>query len=114
MPAAVWAMFVAGFSEEIVFRGFLFERLRTLLGAGRISGILIVVLSSAAFGGIHFDTQGIWGATQAFIVALVFGSIFWRWRQIWFLALAHTSFDLTALALTHFGLEEEVAGSVFG
>ena len=113
LPWAIWAMFVAGFSEEIVFRGFLFERLRTLLGSDAVTGILVVGLSSAVFAAAHLVSQGIWGATQAFVVALVFGSYFWRWRQIWPLMAAHTSFDLTALALIYYGIEEEVASSVW-
>src|SRR5207253_8117618 len=34
LPAAIWAMFVAGFGEETVFRGWAFERLGKLLGGG--------------------------------------------------------------------------------
>ncbi len=49
--------------------------------------------------------------------------ILWAWLSktpwselgfVWPLVVAHTSFDLTALALIYFGLEAEVAGSVFG
>ncbi|HUL68950.1 MAG TPA: CPBP family intramembrane glutamic endopeptidase, partial [Gemmatimonadales bacterium] len=33
LPAAIWAMLVAGFGEETVFRGFLFERFGKLFGS---------------------------------------------------------------------------------
>lgn len=114
LPLAIWAMFVAGFGEEFVFRGFLFERLRKLLGGGAGAGIFIVGLSSAVFAAAHLVSQGIWGATQAFVVGLVFGFVYWRKPTIWPLVAAHTSFDLAALAMIYFGLEAEVAGSVFG
>jgi membrane protease YdiL (CAAX protease family) len=32
LPAAIWTMLMAGFGEETVFRGFLFERLNKLIG----------------------------------------------------------------------------------
>jgi membrane protease YdiL (CAAX protease family) len=114
LPLAVWGMFLAGVTEEIVFRGFLFERLRTLLGAGRVAAVAIVVLGALVFALVHLAGQGIWGAAQAVIVGLVFGAVFQRARQIWLLMIAHTSFDLTALALIWFGVEEEAAKAVLG
>jgi uncharacterized protein len=114
LPWAVWAMLVAGFSEEIVYRGFLFERLRALLGDGPRARLLIVVVAAVLFGLIHVPGQGMWGATQASVVALLFGAWFVRTRQLWPLVAAHASFDLTALTLIYFGVEAEVAGSIFG
>jgi len=44
LPGAIWMMIVsAGFGEETVFRGFLFERLGKLLGSSRRAKAAIVV-----------------------------------------------------------------------
>jgi membrane protease YdiL (CAAX protease family) len=42
LPAAIVTMLVAGFSEETVFRGFLFERLGKLFGSGVAAKAAIV------------------------------------------------------------------------
>src|SRR3989441_4936538 len=51
LPAAIYAMIVvAGFGEETLFRGYMFERLGKLLGHGVWAKTLIVLLTSVLFG----------------------------------------------------------------
>ncbi len=115
LPGVIWAMIAgAGFGEETVFRGFLFERLGKLFGSRRWAKAVIVVLTSALFGIAHYANQGLAGAQQATIVGLVFGSIFATTGRIWLLMVAHAAFDLTALAIIYWNLEAKVAGLVFG
>ena len=113
LPGAIWMMFAAGFGEETVYRGFMFERLGKLLGTKLIGSIAIVVLTSLWFAFGHYANQGIVGAGQAMIVGLVFGTIFARTRQIFMLMWAHTAFDLTALTMIYWNLESRVAHLVF-
>lgn len=113
LPTAVWAMFVAGFGEETVFRGYLFERFSKLFGTNVVAKIAIVILTSAWFGLAHYTNQGIVGVEQATIVGLVFGTIFAVTREIWMLMFAHTAFDLTALAMIYWNLELTVAHLIF-
>ena len=113
MPAAVWAMFVAGFAEETVFRGFLFERLGKLFGPSIWAKIAIVLLTSAWFGAAHYSVQGLAGTEQATIVGLVFGTMVAITGRIVVLMVAHTAFDLTALALIYWGIETRVAHFIF-
>lgn len=113
MPAAIWAMFVAGFGEEVVFRGWLFERLGRLLGTQAIRTALIIVVTSTWFGLAHYSLQGLSGVQQATIVGLVFGTIFAMTGQLVVLMIAHTAFDLTALALIFWNLETAVARLIF-
>ena len=75
---------VAGFGEETVFRGFLFERLERLFGTG--------VLSKAS---------------------IVFGTVFAVTGRLWMLMCAHVAFDLLALATIYLGLEQDLARLVF-
>ncbi len=115
MPYAIWMMIVsAGFGEETVFRGFLFERLGKLLGSSKWAKTAMVVLTSALFGIGHYTSQGLPGVQQAVVTGLVFGSIFAITGRIWLLMIAHAAFDLTALALIYWDLETKVAGFVFG
>ncbi len=77
----------AGFGEETVFRGYLFERLGKLFGRGL-------------------------GATTA-IVLLVFGTVFALTGRIWTLVFAHAAFDVTAFLIIYSNLESDVAHLIF-
>lgn len=103
----------AGFGEETVFRGFLFERLGKLFGRGVGAKTAIVLLTSAWFGLIHYPGQGLAGAEQAAIVGLVYGTIFAITGRIWVLMVAHAAFDVTAVLMIYRNLESWVAHLVF-
>ena len=109
LPSAAWSMLVAGFGEKTVFRGFAFQRLGKILGAGATAKGAIVLLTSAAFGLAHYAGQGVSGREQAFMVGLTFGTIFAFTGRIWLLMCAHAAFDLVALAIIYWDLETRVA-----
>jgi len=113
LPAAIFAMLVAGFGEETVFRGFMFERLGKLFGAGRAAKISIILLTSAWFALSHYFNQGWTGVEQAAITGLVFGSIFAATKTIWMIMVAHAFFDLTALAMIYWNVEPTIAHLIF-
>ena len=115
LPGALYAMIVgAGFGEETLFRGYLFERLGRLFGSDVWAKAFTVLLTAALFGLAHYSVQGVPGVQQATVVGLVFGTIFAVTGRIWMLMFAHAAFDLTALAIIFFDLETEVAHLVFG
>src|SRR5215510_11955967 len=63
IPTALFAMIVvAGFGEETLFRGYMFERLGKLFGAGVVARILIVLLTTGWFALLHYPEQGLPGA----------------------------------------------------
>jgi membrane protease YdiL (CAAX protease family) len=114
LPGAVYTMVVrAGFGEETVFRGYLFERFGNLLGPSAWAKPVIVLVTAAWFGLAHYSLQGRAGVEQATIVGLTFGAIFAVTRRIWMLMFAHAAFDLTAVALIYWNLESTVAHLVF-
>jgi membrane protease YdiL (CAAX protease family) len=79
----VFTMIVgAGFAEETIFRGYLFERLGKLFGTGAGAKVSIVLLTSALFAQGHDSNLGLAGVEQAMITGLVFGTIFAVTRQI--------------------------------
>jgi len=114
LPGTVFTMIVvAGFGEETVFRGYLFERLGKLFGSSAWAKAPIVLLTSVLFGALHFHEQGLAGAEQATITGLVFGTIFAITGRIWMLMIAHAAFDLAAVAIIYGNLETRVAHLLF-
>jgi len=114
LPGILYAVTLgAGFGEETVFRGYMFERLGKLFGSGAWAKPLIVLLTATWFGALHYPVQGLAGVQQAVIVGLVYGTIFAITGRIVMLMFAHAAFDLTALALIYWNLESDVAHLIF-
>ncbi|MEY2537784.1 MAG: protease family protein [Verrucomicrobiota bacterium] len=115
--ALAWMIFVfivgAGFGEETVFRGWMFERLGKLFGTGATAKIAIVLVVSVLFGLAHYTVQGLYGVEQAIITGCVFGTIFAVTGSIFLPMIVHAVFDLTALALIYWDLETPVAHFIF-
>jgi membrane protease YdiL (CAAX protease family) len=87
---------VSSFGEEVIYRGFLINRLEYLLGGGRRATWLAVVVSSLIFGFAHFG-WGIVGVVQTTFMGLALaGSYLLFRRNLWVLVLAHVYLD-TAL-----------------
>jgi uncharacterized protein len=114
LPGILFLMIVgAGFGEETLYRGYLFERLGKLFGSSVAARTAIVLITSAAFGLLHYPDQGLSGAEQATITGLVFGTIFSISGRIWMLMCVHAAFDVTAVAIIYWNLENAVARLIF-
>jgi membrane protease YdiL (CAAX protease family) len=114
IPGMVFVMIVvAGFGEETLFRGYMFERLGKLFGPEPWAKVIVVLITSALFALAHYTGQGVPGVEQAAITGLVFGTVFAITGRIFTLMVAHAAFDLTALALIYWDLESAVAHVVF-
>lgn len=99
----------AGLGEELAFRGFLFERLRTLLGDSRRTAMISVLFTSVIFGLAHLPEQGWPGAEQAFVFGLVVASLYASTRSLWFPIVFHAAFDIAAVFIIYRGLETRIA-----
>jgi membrane protease YdiL (CAAX protease family) len=114
LPGILYAVIIgAGFGEETVFRGWMFERFGKLFGSSAWAKTLMVVITSAWFGAIHYPFQGLAGAEQATIFGLVFGTIFAIRGRIFMLMVAHAAFDVAAVAIIYWDLESAVAHFIF-
>lgn len=114
IPATLFAMVVgAGFGEETLYRGYMFERFGKLLGAGVGAKVSTVVVSAVLFGLAHLQGQGLPGAEQGLVTGLVFGTIFALSGRLWMLMCAHAAFDLTAYGIIYWNLESRVAHLLF-
>src|SRR6478672_2317095 len=72
LATAAMVIVVAGFGEELLFRGYAFERLGKLFGSSTGAKVAMVLITSAWFGAMHYHEQGLAGAEQAAIVGLVY------------------------------------------
>ena len=113
LPGAILAMLTAGFAEETVFRGYLFDRSRVRFGDRPAARVATLLVTSALFALGHYANQGVPGVEQAAVTGLVFGAVFLLTGSIWVPMIAHAAFDLTALALIFWNLETRVAHAVF-
>jgi uncharacterized protein len=109
----LYMIVVAGFGEEIMFRGFLFDRLGRLLGTSRNARIAAVLITSLVFGLGHYPEQHWLGATHAFILALMVGTYFAITRNLWSVVIVHATFDIVSVLIVYFGLEATIANAIF-
>lgn len=114
LPGAISLMIVgAGFGEETVYRGFLFERLGKLIGHTAGAKTVIVLGSALFFASLHYADQGLAGTEQAVITGLVFGAIYMITGRLVMLMVAHAAFDLAAVAMIYWDVEASVAHFFF-
>jgi len=103
----------AGVGEEIVFRGFFFERFGKLLGTRPAALAATALLTSGLFALAHYQDQGLSGMEQAAVTGLVFATVFVVTGQLWLPMVAHAAFDVTAVALIYWNWESAVAHLLF-
>lgn len=106
---AITTVIVGGIGEEIFWRGFLFERLGKVFGAGAAARIAIVTITSLFFALAHYSEQGVAGVEQAVVTGLAFGTVFAWTRVLWPVMVAHATYDLVALVIIYLNLEDAVS-----
>ena len=80
---------LAAFAEEVVFRGYLFRRVRDVLGDGRPGIVSAVVITSLLFGMIHLE-QGVVGVALTTMDAVVFCALRLKFADnLWPAIMAH-------------------------
>jgi membrane protease YdiL (CAAX protease family) len=95
--AVATALGLAGVCEEFAFRGFLQSTLTR-----RFSFIPAVITSAFVFGFFHFDPQLVY-IISAFSAGLVLGYVYHHWNSYIVAAIAHSSVNLTVLAMLVLG-----------
>ena len=85
---------IAGFSEEVLFRGFLITRLIRVFSGSRLGPALAVILAGLFFGGLHYYNQGLRGFITASAIGIAFGVMFLLLkRNLWPIIFVHGSID---------------------
>ena len=99
LVAVIAALSLAGICEEFTFRGFLQNAINSKYSFG-----ISLLVSSLAFGFFHYDPEGIY-TLSAFLIGLILGLIYHRWRSYVVSATAHSTVNLIALALMLFAAQ---------
>lgn len=93
------AIFVGGFAEEIVFRGYLITRLEEIFGGTRIALFGAVIVQAMIFGLGHYY-QGMSGIISAGLLALSSGLFFLlSGRNLWPVIIVHALWDILGITL---------------
>lgn len=88
LPVALLTVIRAGISEEIIYRGYLLERLESLSGSKWLAG----AVSVAAFAGFHYS-QGWPGIVIAGVLGAAITGLYWWKRALLPLIIAHFMVD---------------------
>jgi membrane protease YdiL (CAAX protease family) len=91
IPLLVLAAVRAGLTEEVVFIGYLFDRLRRLGWS-----TWTIILSTAALRGAYHAYQGFGAIVGNIAMGIVFGWVYHRWGRVMPLVIAHALIDVIA------------------
>jgi membrane protease YdiL (CAAX protease family) len=83
--------FTASIPEEIVYRGFLINRLESIFGRSRAGAIAAVVVQSLIFGSIHFS-WGLGGMVFTTLMGATWATAYMLCgRNLWIMIIAHST-----------------------
>jgi membrane protease YdiL (CAAX protease family) len=98
------AWIIAGFYEEIVFRGFIQTTIREWFVKSRHSFWLAGFLTSILFGLYHWQ-QGIFGIVGSLLAGLFWTFLLWRYKgNLWYPIISHAIYDTIALTMIYVGI----------
>lgn len=93
---------VAAFGEEMVFRGYLINRISDFIGNNRVGWISALLVSSLIFGEAH-SYQGLAGAIGTTEIGLLLGVMYLaNKRNLWMNIVCHGFIDSISLIWTYF------------
>ena len=100
----VAAWFTAGFIEELLWRGYLMNRLVDLQGNKTKLAWVIALVGSAIIFGLGHTYQGLGGVIKITALGLLFGAAFLTVRRnLWPLVIAHAVLDTISFVQIYFG-----------
>lgn len=93
----------AAFGEEFLYRGFILENVRMILGGGNTAMVAAILVQAALFGAAH-AYQGPVGMIPIGIGAVVSGLLYWAGgRRLWPLILGHGIVDTIGFSIIFAG-----------
>ena len=99
---AIW--FTAGFLEELLWRGYLMNRLIDLQGRSTKLAWAISLVASSIIFGLGHTYQGLGGVIKITTAGLLFGTAFLTTkRNLWPLIITHAILDSIGFVQTYFG-----------
>lgn len=103
--AAGWILAAVG--EELVYRGFLQNRIMSLFPDGKAGLLFAVAVSSVLFGFAHTE-QGITGVVITAVDAVFFSVVRYKYKNLWASVLAHGFINTIGIVTFYF------TGPVYG
>ena len=102
------AVFMQSSAEELLCRGFMYQRLRK----GYKNPWVAIILNSLVFAMLHLGNDGMTGLslTELFLTGLLFGMTVYYFDSIWFAMAVHCSWNFTQnvlLGLPNSGIESK-------
>ncbi|MDF2491790.1 MAG: protease, partial [Microbacterium sp.] len=91
VPLLLLAALRAGLTEEVIFLGYLFDRLRRLGW-----NWWTIILVTAGLRGLYHAYQGVGSIIGNVAMGVVFGWCYRRWGRVMPLVIAHTVIDVCA------------------
>lgn len=93
----------AAVCEEIVFRGFLLQRMEHAFGGSGLALAAAVVLQAVLFGLAHFP-QGAAGVVSTTVGGILWAGVFlWVRRELWTVIIGHAVMNTTLFVLVFLG-----------
>ncbi len=107
LPATLWwiaiGWLIGGFAEEMIFRGFLLDRLEALLARGTPGSVMAVLLQAILFGTLHAYNRGLFGLLVLGAVGAVLGAFYLLFgRNLWPVILAHGMGNMLGFVARYF------------
>lgn len=95
---------LAAFGEEMVYRGYLLNRLADLFGTTQRRWAASLLLTTAVFSLAHWP-DGLFTMLEAAVTGLIFGGLtLWQDRNLWPAIIAHGVSNTIALTLIYLGV----------
>ena len=92
----------AAIPEELLYRGFLIERLTRLFAGARGASVLAVLTQALIFGSVHFQ-WGFGGIVVTAIMGAIWGSAFLLCgRNLWIVIIAHSAAHIAMVMQLYF------------
>jgi membrane protease YdiL (CAAX protease family) len=95
IPLVALFCLAVGYREEFFFRSYLLTRFSEL----KLNRHTAALISSFTFGLAHLY-QNILGFVVTFLIGLLFCYVFYEWKNIHIIALAHAAYNLTLFLIT--------------
>ncbi len=98
------SLLYAGLAEELIYRGFLLNRLIALIGNQSYAVTVGVLVSSVVFGLAH-SYQGIVGILTSGTIGLILAIVYLEFKKnLWIVIITHAIIDIVAAILIYLGL----------
>lgn len=114
LVSIVFAFLGAGLYEEVLFRGFLLDRIARALGNGPIALVIAIVVQAVLFGLGHGYQGGLFAVALTGTLALIMGVIvvYGTKRNLWAVIIGHGTYD--AMRFVYFYLMITTLGGSLG